>query len=78
MTRQGDLFHPMCATHHARQGQLFDTRGPAAVAVRCPECGHWLERTPSGFLACPRGHGRLVRLPGDPQPADDWGWPDAA
>jgi hypothetical protein len=79
VTRQDDLYDPMCATHKARQGRLFDTRGPAAVAFRCPECGHWLERTPSGFLVCPPGHGRLVRLPGEPEPADDRDWPgDAA
>jgi hypothetical protein len=55
MTRQGDLYDPMCATHKARQG-----------------------RSPSGFLACPLGHGRLVRLPGDPEPADDWDRPSNA
>jgi hypothetical protein len=68
----------MCATHRTRPGRLFDTSSPAAVAFRCPECGQWLERTPSGFLVCPLGHGRLVRLLGEPEPADDWGWPGNA
>jgi hypothetical protein len=74
--RQPDLFLPMCARAIALQAELFETSGPAAVAFQCPECGHYLERTPSGFLACPLGHGRLIRLPGEPEPADDWDWGD--
>lgn len=27
--------------------------------LRCVECGKYLEPTPSGYLACPRGHGTL-------------------
>ena len=27
---------------------------------RCEDCETFLERTPSGFLACPHGHGKLV------------------
>jgi hypothetical protein len=39
---------------------------------RCEDCGRPLDRTPSGFLACPLGHGRLVReSEDDPQPADE-------
>jgi hypothetical protein len=73
--RQGDLFLPLCARHVARQARLFDPMGPAAVAFQCPECGHWLERTPSGWLAYPLGHGRLMRQePADPQPEDDEPW----
>ena len=43
--------------------------------VRCEDCGHFLERTPSGWLACPNGHGKLVQeSDDDPQPDDDrWG-----
>jgi hypothetical protein len=79
MTRQDDLFDPMCATHRTRQGRLFDTDGPRAMWLRCQVCGRFLERTPSGYLACPAGHGRLLReAESDPQPADDWDWPDAA
>jgi len=79
MTRQPDLYHPMLATVRARQGRLFDTDGPTAQSLRCSECGHDLERTPSGYLACPLGHGRLIReYERDPRPADDWDWPDAA
>jgi hypothetical protein len=29
-------------------------------------------------LVCPLGHGHLVRLPGEPEPADDWDWPGNA
>jgi hypothetical protein len=42
------------------------------LPLRCRECGHYLARTPSGFLACPLGHGRLVReTDDDPQPQDE-------
>ena len=58
MTTHRDLYSPMLATTIARQGELFDMAGPAAVNLTC-YCGHYLERTPSGFLACPRGHGKL-------------------
>ena len=48
-----------------------------ALSFVCCECGHPLERTPGGYLACPLGHGRLVReSDDDPQPDDDrdrWG-----
>jgi hypothetical protein len=79
MTRQDDLFLPMCATIRTRQAALFDTGGPTAQSLRCSECGHYLERTPSGYLACPLGHGKLIReSETDPEPADDRDWPDAA
>jgi hypothetical protein len=45
---------------------------PALYSLRCAECGHYLARTPSGFLACPLGHGKLIReTDDDPQPADE-------
>jgi hypothetical protein len=34
---------------------------PILTSLRCSECGHYLARTESGFLACPLGHGRLIR-----------------
>jgi hypothetical protein len=41
-------------------------------SLRCEDCGHYLTRTPSGYLACPLGHGKLIReTPDDPQPADE-------
>jgi hypothetical protein len=46
-------------------------------SLRCGECGHYLTRTPSGYLACPLGHGKLIReTDSDPQPEGDderWG-----
>ena len=72
MTIQPDLFLPMCARVIARQGQLFDTDGPPALTAKCRECGEYLERTPSGYLACPRGHGKLLtEAPADEAPADE-------
>jgi hypothetical protein len=76
MTRQPDLFRPMCASVRARQGELFDTGGPPATWLRCRHCGRFLARTPSGFLACPMGHGKLLREATDPQSADEWEWLD--
>ena len=29
-------------------------------ALRCSQCDRQLERTPSGYWACPLGHGRLI------------------
>jgi hypothetical protein len=55
----------------ARQGQLFETDGPPAVSATCRECGEFMERTPSGFLACPRGHGKLF-IETSGEPVDDW------
>jgi hypothetical protein len=48
---------------------------PTLYSLRCVDCGHFLVRTESGFLACPLGHGRLIReTPDDPQPEDESGW----
>jgi hypothetical protein len=60
VTKQPDLFTPMCAAHRTRQGRLFDTDGPADSALCCGACGRPLTPTPFGSLCCPRGHGRLV------------------
>jgi hypothetical protein len=50
---------------------------PTLYSLPCEECGHYLARTPSGFLACPLGHGKLIReTDRDPQPEGDherWG-----
>ena len=73
MTTQLDLFLPMCARTIARQAQLFDTDGPPALTEKCRHCAEYLEHTPSGFLACPRGHGKLLTdTPANDAPA----WPD--
>ena len=71
MTTQRDLFLSMCGRSLAQQGQLFDTDGPPAVTTTCRECGEYLERTPSGYLACPRGHGKLL-TESSAETADDW------
>jgi hypothetical protein len=33
---------------------------PNLFALRCTECGQQLVPTPSGYLACPQGHGKLI------------------
>lgn len=58
MRTQRDLFNPF-SREHAAQGELFDD-GPEVSALSCVECGEPLERTPSGYLCCPKGHGRLI------------------
>ena len=82
MTIQPDLFLPMCARAVVRQPTLFDTDGPPAVTATCRECGEYLERTPSGYLACPRGHGKLLTEAPADEPADDalprTTWPEEA
>ena len=61
MHLQRDLFSPMLARSFHLQGELFNQ--PAADADsdrRCHECQSFLVRTASGFLCCPRGHGKLI------------------
>ena len=73
MTRQPDLFLPMCARTMGRQATLFDTDGPPAQTARCKQCQDFLELTPSGYLCCPNGHGKLLcATDGDTEPQDDW------
>ena len=59
MTKQGDLFRSMCATVRTAQPELFEVGGRSS-ALRCEQCGEHLEHTASGFIACPRGHGKLM------------------
>src|SRR5271168_3803571 len=85
MTRQADLFRPMCARVVTQQGQLFDPADGPGSPHRC-ECREYLERTPSGYLACPRGHGKLLTEPPaaepedleDDEPAPPLSWPQEA
>lgn len=53
------------ATTTAHQAELFDTDGPELSALSCDCCGEPMERTPSGYLCCPRGHGRLIEVASD-------------
>jgi hypothetical protein len=71
MHTQPDLFRPMCAEVHARQPDLFDNSGPADSALHCEVCGEYLTHTPSGYLACPNGHGKL-RADVDDEPCGRW------
>ncbi len=57
MTRQPDLFGGF-AKHSAKQNSLFDTGGKVS-SLSCAECGEPMEHTPSGYLCCPNGHGKL-------------------
>jgi hypothetical protein len=67
MSRQGDLFRPMCAAHHGHQGDLFPDQTDAETALHCEQCGCYLVHTPSGYLACPGGHGKLrLDVPSEP------------
>lgn len=77
MHSQGDLFRPMCATHHTTQGRLFDLDGPAESDLACQQCGEYLVRTQSGYLCCPEGCGRLIeatvpRGTPDQEPCGSW------
>lgn len=57
MHRQGNLFNSF-GRSYAKQGGLFDS-GPRVSALSCGECGAPMEETPSGFICCPNGHGKL-------------------
>jgi hypothetical protein len=73
MTRQPDMYSPYLARVRSRQGRLFDTNGPPLSALSCVACGRPLERTPGGYLACPRGHGKLLtEAIDDERPPGPW------
>ena len=47
---------------------------PNLFALRCQECGKQLVKTASGFLACPNGHGKLIREEREEMPeVEPWG-----
>lgn len=73
MTRQPDMFLPMLAEVRARQPELFQSGGRVS-SLSCQQCGEPMERTPGGFLACPRGHGKLFEACNSP---DVWEGDDA-
>lgn len=57
MIRQGNLFSPF-GSNHATQPSLFDS-GPRLSDLSCGTCGVPMEETPSGYIVCPHGHGKL-------------------
>jgi hypothetical protein len=65
---QRDLFRPLCGKQSARQGELFKPGWDEVSDLACGECGEFLVRTPSGWLACPRGHGKLT---GEAEPGEE-------
>ena len=54
------------------------------MTAKCPRCGRYLERTPSGYLCCPAGHGKLLTEPPAETDGEDaespppWDWPEQA
>jgi hypothetical protein len=60
MNVQRDLFNHRCAHVQARQEELFAPGEDERSNVPCGEFGEHLVRTPSGYLACPNGHGKLT------------------
>ena len=46
---------------------------PSLFALRCEECGEYMVSTESGYLACPRGHGKLA-LDAPPAEEPDGSW----
>ena len=58
---QADLYRSCTGKHYVRQVELFsiDDCGPT-VDLHCALCHAELVRTPSGYLCCPEGHGRLI------------------
>ena len=72
MHTQRDLFDSCRAELHARQDDLFQAHEYMGTALRCVDCGEYLEETGSGYLACPLGHGRLLTQ--EPHPASRHGF----
>src|SRR5262249_2202431 len=50
----------MCAQEQSRQEELFPAGQGERSDLPCGECDEYLVRTPSGWLACPCGHGKLT------------------
>lgn len=73
MTTQPTLFDH--ANTRTRQGTLFDDDGPRESGLSC-ECGEPLIRTPSGYLSCGRGCGKLREDVAD-QGGESGSWFDA-
>lgn len=66
MHTQRDLFCPMLAQTHGRQGDFFENAGDLSSCLHCEQCGDYLVRTEGGFLCCPNGHGKLrIQATGD-------------
>lgn len=61
MHKQPHLYDACTATIKSRQLRLFDPNAAEAgdSDLSCSVCGSYLIAT-DGYLACPRGHGRLV------------------
>jgi hypothetical protein len=60
MTRQPDLYSPSLARIVSRQLRLFAESDAPDSDLACSVCGRLLVRTTSGYLCCPKGHGRLI------------------
>lgn len=58
-----------------RQARLFD-EPPEDTGLSCGQCGEPLVRTASGFLCCPRGHGKLFEAANHAE-SWDFGEPEA-
>lgn len=56
--QQPNLFSPYADTP-TTQRELFGD-GPEEAALACDVCGRYLVYTQSGYLCCPRGHGKLI------------------
>jgi hypothetical protein len=56
--KQPDLFLACLAESFERQGELFEHT--TETDLRCVECGAWMVETESGWLCCPKGHGKLL------------------
>lgn len=70
MPRQGNLYDQF-GRDYAAQRSLFDLAGPRVSSLTCCTCGEPLEETPSGYVTCPAGHGRL-RAESVSEPNGSW------
>jgi hypothetical protein len=73
MTTQGQFWGP--SNTSTRQARLFDDDGPRESDLSCGQCGRPLIHTPSGYLSCSAGCGKLLELT-EAEPCGAWFEPD--
>ncbi len=69
--KQSDLFQPMLAKTYGHQADLFQDNG-AEVDIHCETCGEYMVRTESGYVTCPKGHGKLLEEGAQPYEGGLW------
>lgn len=59
-SKQLHLYDASTATVRSKQLTLWSEDDYQYTGLSCATCGRRMVRTPSGYVACPAGHGRLL------------------